>query len=107
MVRMEKLQEVDHVVTAFREYLNTSNESHYTALTHEELVKTLNVYAPSRADRETGWYKAIERRVAHLDEEERYKRRKQDVWKDRGIGVLIGVIGTVIGGLILWYLLPR
>jgi hypothetical protein len=107
MVEMTKHQELDYIVTGFRNYLKTSDDSYIEGIPKGEMVRALNVYSSSRGDRESGWYKAIERRLAQLDDEERYRRRRKDIWKDRGIGIIIGVVCTVIGGIILWFILPN
>jgi hypothetical protein len=107
VVTIKQLQEVDHVITAFRKYVDTSDESFINGLSHEELFKTLNIFSSSRGDRESGWYKAIEMYVEKIKELERYKKTKKDRLKDLALGAILGVISTVIAGIILWYILPK
>jgi hypothetical protein len=43
-------------------------------------------------------YKAMELRLSELNEEEKNKRTQKEKWKDRFIGVILGVIATLITG---------
>jgi hypothetical protein len=44
----ERLQSVNHVVTAFRKYLDTSDKSLIIELSNDILEKTLNLHASHR-----------------------------------------------------------
>ena len=96
----ERLQSVNHVVTAFRQYTETYDKSLIKNLTNEELEKTLNIFSSHTADRETGWYRAIER---ELDRREKSKDYKIGFVR----GITIGIIGGVISGLILWFIISK
>ena len=94
--RSKQLNEVNPVVTAFAHYLTTNDKSQIKKFSNEILEKTLNLYANSRGDRESGWYKAIERELS---------RRERG--KERWVYFVLGVIVTVIGGLILWFIISK
>lgn len=100
MVSMERLQEVDHVVTAFRRYVDTDDKTLVDKIPNNELEKTLNIYASSSGDTKSGWHKAIER---ELERREKSKDYKAGIIR----GIIIGVVSTVVGGLILWYIVTQ
>ena len=87
---------VQPVVTAFQKYIETSgkslNRSLITGFSRDELEGTLNVFSSSRGDRESGWYRAIQRRLDVMDQEERNRRKTRDKWKDRFIGAGITLV---------------
>ena len=73
----ERLQSVNHVVTAFRQYLDDNDRSKIKNLPNDILEKTLNLHASSKGDRESGWYKAIEQELARR---EKSRERSKDHW---------------------------
>jgi hypothetical protein len=94
--KTEILRSVQPVVTAFHKYVETSgrspDKSLITGFSREELEGTLNVFSSSIGDRESGWYRAIQRRLDVMDQEERNRRKTRDKWKDRFIGAGITLV---------------
>jgi len=81
-----------------------NDKSIIEGFTLDELNKALAEFA---RDSNKPFYRAMEIRANELENEQRLKRTRKEKWKDKGVGILIGVIVTVIGGIILWLILPR
>jgi len=93
-------ESVRKVVNAFSEYTKTGDKSLIEGFSRQEIVAAIGAHQMSWG---VLWFKAMEHRIAEIDEKERYIRTRKDRLKDIGIGFLLGIIGTVIGGMILWY----
>jgi hypothetical protein len=96
----EILRSVQPVVTAFQRYIEGSEKALVTRFSRDELEKALNVYSSSKGDRESGWYRAISRRLDEIDREEQNRRQTRDKWKDRLIGAAITLILWAITELV-------
>ena len=94
--RSKQLNEVSPVVTAFSHYLTTNDKSQIKNFPSDILEKTLNLHVNSKGDRESGWYKAIERELSR-------RERSKDHW----VGFVKGVVVTIIGGIILWFIVSK
>jgi hypothetical protein len=81
-----------------------NDKSLIEGFTLDEIKRALAEFA---RDSNMPFYKAMEIRANDLESEERLRRTSKERWKDRGIGILIGVIVAVIGGIILWLILPK
>jgi len=101
----ETLRSVQAVVTAFQRYIEGAEKSLVKGFSREELGKTLNAYSSSRGDRESGWYRAISRRLEEMDREEQNQRKNRDRIIDWVIGFIVGVGALLVGELILKKLL--
>jgi hypothetical protein len=95
--------ESGNVANAFAKYIKTNDISLIDEFSVDEIKRAIIEFNRSR---NSDFYKAMEFRVNDLEAEERFSRIGKERWKDRGVGILIGVIVTVIGGVILWVILP-
>jgi hypothetical protein len=95
------LLSVQPVVTAFHGYLETSEKSLINSFSRDELEKTLNVHSSSRGDRESGWYRAISRRLEEMDREDQYRKKTKERLVDWAIGFFVGVGVLLVGEWIL------
>ena len=82
------------IYNAFYRFVRDGNKQEITKYSKEELEITLLQYA---ADRNSGPYIAIQRRIDELCEQERTAHSRSERWKDRGIGILIGVLISILG----------
>jgi len=88
----ETLRSVNHIITAFNNYIATSDKSLITGISREELEKALNVHSSTKSNRESGWYIAISRRLDEIDREEQNRKKSRDKWKDRFVGAAITLL---------------
>ena len=91
-------EEALKVAADFHKSLETGDGSSIACYTKEHIRQALNKVP--RADSHKPWYKAMER---HADELEQTKREKlsrgsrmREKWLDRGIGFVLGIIGTLL-----------
>jgi hypothetical protein len=94
-VSMERLQEVDHVVTAFRRYIDTDDKTLVDKIPTNELEKTLNIYGSSTGDAKQAWHKAIERELSR-------REKSRDHWVGFVKGVVVGLIVAF-----LWFIISK
>ena len=92
MVPDDKSQKIGN---AFAKYVKTSDKSLIESFTEEQIEMTLIQYSRQKG---TPFYEAMDRRLADLKQERRYKRASKEKWKDR----MIGVVLALIVGLILY-----
>ena len=93
----------NQVWNAFYRYAEFGEKAGTLSFSQEQLELTLTQFTNS-VDRNAPPYKAIEIRLAELKKEADRKRNRSDVWKDRAIGIVIGVIITLLAKLI-WRLI--
>lgn len=86
----------NRIVSTFSNYMKTGNKSLIVDFSREDLVATLSEF---RLDKGQIWYKAIEDRVAEIDEESKYLRSKKDKWKDR---IITFILGLISGLILIW-----
>ena len=96
--------ESKNVANAFHKYAETNEKSLIETFSLDEIRRAMLEFS---IDKNMAFYKAMELRANDLEAEVRLRRTSKERWKDRGIGILIGVIVTVIGGIILWLILPE
>ncbi|MFH2218179.1 MAG: hypothetical protein ABII68_00785, partial [Pseudomonadota bacterium] len=72
MTELNKFQKVNHIITAFSNYLETDDKSLIIGFSQEQLLKTKNLHASSSGDRNSGWYLAIVERLEEMKNEEKY-----------------------------------
>jgi Mn2+/Fe2+ NRAMP family transporter len=46
----------------------------------------------------------MEKRIEELKDLEKLKLIKREKWKEGVVGIVIGILGTVVGGLILYWI---
>ena len=93
------------VTNAFFKYANDGEESHIAEFTISEIRHAIILFSNS-VDKNSPCYKAMELRLAHLEEEERFVRDTRQRWQDRSVGfigaallaVLIEVTRRLLGG---------
>ena len=87
----------DQVWGAFRRYVESESGDKTGTLvfSQEQLELTLAQFTNS-IDRNAPPYRAIEMRLTELKEEADRKRNRSEIWKDRAIGIAIGVIITLL-----------
>ena len=91
------------VWNAFHRYAESGDKTGTLSFSQEQLELTLAQFT-NRVDRNTPPYKAIEMRVAELKEEAEVKRNQAAIWKDRAIGIIMGIIVTLLASMI-WKLI--
>lgn len=85
----------------FVKYIREGNKSLIEQYSIEELRRTKYEYA---RDSNREFYKAIEDRIAELEEAKKKKESKKDKWFDRGVGFVIGVISAILVAWLLKFL---
>ncbi len=86
---MGKCSQVNHIVVAFEEYSETSEQSKINKFTLEDLRKAKALCV---GQRNSNWYYLLENRIDELTAKE---NRKEQI-KLLILGALIGILGTLI-----------
>jgi len=84
---------------AFKRYAESGDKAGTYSFSQEQIELTIAQFTNS-VDRNAPPYKAMEIRLAELKEEAERKRSRSEVWKDRLIGIAIGVIVTLLANVI-------
>ena len=82
----------------FGKYVRTHDKSLIVIFTIDDLEFVL---ADGISDKNFPHYKAIETRVSELKDARTNKRSQKEVWIDRGIGFMSGIVSTTICAYIL------
>lgn len=98
MIPSEKSQEISG---AFTNYVKTGDKSKIKGYKREEIEIALLQYSE---DKDYPHYKAMERRINELKEIENENKNIKEKRKDRIIRFFLGVVITVIAGLLLYWL---
>ena len=90
------------VFNAAEHYCRTGDKKLVERYTYKEIDYTLVEYF---ADKNSPEYNFLEKTSSELKEAEANERSKRETWKERGIGILIGIFVTVVGGIILYLII--
>ena len=95
MVPSKKSEEI---IRAFMEYHKTGDKS---VIESYEKAEIETAYHQHYLDNVHPYYKKMEQWIQDLKEIEKQKKARSRAGKDKIIGFILGVIATVIGGIIL------
>ena len=93
-------EESNRIWTAFTQFALTGDETLISSFSRQQIEFTITQFT-NKSDRNDRAYKAMELRLAILKEHEDSKRDTSAAWKDRLIGIVFGVIITILGNA-LW-----
>ena len=99
------LDESNQVSNAFHRYAETGDQDLISSFSRKQIELAI-IQFTNNVDRNAPFYHAMEKRVAELKEQEERKRKRVDVWKDRAIGIVIGIIIVLLGNA-LWKLFVK
>lgn len=94
---MPPSEESMKIAGIFANYAKTGDKNLIKDIPEDKLEVALMQYA---ADKRFPHYSAMELRLNELKEEKKSKRTQKDKWRDRVIGAIFGIIGTLIAAYI-------
>ena len=93
------------VVAAFQQYVKTGNKCFVKTFTANEIELALLQHSNVLA-KDLPYFKAMEVRREELNQEENERAQCIKVWKERVVGIVIGVVVTLIANF-LWKLISE
>ena len=91
----------EKIATSFATFTRTGDKTLIQEFSLDEIEFALLQYYRDKGNRH---YIAMEKRIEELKDLEKLKLIKREKWKERVVGIVIGILGTVVGGLILYWI---
>ena len=96
-------EQSNRIWIAFRDYVQSGDDSTIGAFTLPQIEMTLIQYT-SASEVTDPVYKAIQRKIDELKEQQKTVRQKRDLWIDRVITFVLGVAAGLLVAYVVWKL---
>jgi hypothetical protein len=92
-------EKANNIYNAFYRFVRDGEKAEIEPFSKDDIEATQLQYS---ADRNSGPYLAMQKRIEELKNIENLQRQSNDKWKDRAIGFVSAIIVLIIGILIKW-----